>query len=69
MKIKVYNQNGKVKVTKTMTHKELVMVSNIGDGEMAEIEIDVTPCTTATHKRINSSSKEKLGKGGGTSEI
>lgn len=52
MKIKIYNQNGKVKITKTMIHKELVMISDLLDGEMAEIEIDVTPCTSAKKKKI-----------------
>lgn len=52
MKIKVYNQNGKVKVTKTMVHKELVLASDLLDGEMMEIEIDVTPSTTAKKRKI-----------------
>ena len=40
MKIKVYNENGKVKVTKvTEDETEFTMFSNVIDGEVAIIEI------------------------------
>ena len=42
MKIKVYNENGIVKVVKVMSNgTEISMFSNIADGEAAIIDIEV----------------------------
>lgn len=42
MKIKVYNENGIVKVVKVMSNgTEVSMFSNIADGEVAIIDIEV----------------------------
>lgn len=59
MKIKVYHQNGEVKITKIMSRKELVLFSNLEDGEMAEIDIDVSQCTNAKKKRADNSSVDR----------
>ena len=43
-KFRIYNENGKVKVTKvTPTGIEQVMYSEVKDGEFVEIEVDFTP--------------------------
>lgn len=50
MKFRVYNQNGKVKVTKIcLDGAERPMFSEVADGEMVEIEVDST-ITTKSHK-------------------
>ena len=42
MKIKVYNENGIVKVVKVTTNgTEIPMFSNVADGEVATIDIEV----------------------------
>lgn len=51
MQIKVYNRNGKVKITKTVNHKELVMISDLADGEVAEIEVGVSQYTKGVKKK------------------
>lgn len=44
MKIKIYNKNGVVKITKiTASGEEQTMFSNLHDGEVAEINIDFEP--------------------------
>lgn len=41
MKIKVYNENGNIKITKiTCTGVEQTMFSNLYDGEVAEIDVE-----------------------------
>lgn len=50
MKFRVYNQNGKVKVTKICADgAERPMFSEVADGEMVEIEVGST-ITTKSHK-------------------
>lgn len=39
MEIKVYNENGIVKITKIVNGKEISMFSNIKDGESVSIKI------------------------------
>lgn len=44
MKFKIYNENGKIKVTKiAASNEEQVMYKDIKDGECVEIEVDFTP--------------------------
>lgn len=52
MKVKVYNENGIVKITKIITSDdyERTMFSNLQDGEVAEIEVNF--CTTTKAKKI-----------------
>lgn len=57
MKIKVYHQKGRVKITKIMSQKELVLFSDLADGEMAEIDIDVSQCTNAKKRKVDNSSE------------
>jgi len=52
MVIKVYHSHGKVKITKTMNQRELVMFSDLDDGEIAEIEIGVSQHTEAKKKKM-----------------
>ncbi len=52
MLFKVYNQNGKVKVTKIAGYVEQTMFSNLADGEVAEIEVGVSQYTKS-HKKKN----------------
>lgn len=41
MKIKVYNENGNIKITKvTCTGVEQTMFGNLYDGEVAEIDVE-----------------------------
>lgn len=49
MKIKVYNKDGVVKITKIITsdNYERTIFSNLQDGEVAEIEIDYMTTTKA----------------------
>lgn len=54
MVFKVYNNNGKVKVTKMQGIREVTMFSDIQDGEMAEIEVDTSSYTRSHKKPINS---------------
>jgi len=43
MKVKVYNENGIVRVAKvTANGTEMTMFSNVADGEVAIIDIEVT---------------------------
>ena len=43
MQIKIYNENGKVKVVKVVSNGiEQEMFSNVADGEVAIIDIEVT---------------------------
>lgn len=50
--IRVYNQNGRIKVTKICNLVEQTMYSDLGDGEMAEIEVSVSQCTRSHKKKI-----------------
>lgn len=42
MQFKIYNENGVVKITKIISYgkEEIVMFSNLKDGEVATIEVD-----------------------------
>ena len=41
MKIKVYNENGNIRITKiACTGEEHTMFNNLSDGEMVEIDIE-----------------------------
>lgn len=49
MKIKVYNENGTVKITKILdSGKEMTMFSNLASEEIATIEIQATASMYAT---------------------
>lgn len=52
MKIKVYNENGVIKITKIITsdNVERIMFSSLEDGEVVEIEVNF--CTTTRGKKI-----------------
>ena len=51
--IKVYNENGKVKITKIAPSGiEQVMFSDLKDGEIAEINVDFSP-TVQARKIVN----------------
>lgn len=52
MLIKVYHQNGKVKVTKTNGYREVPMFSNVSDGEVVEIEINTNTSTTSHKEKV-----------------
>lgn len=53
MTFRVYNQNGKVKVTKVcQDNVERPMFSDIPDGEFVEIETHVTQCSKSRKKKI-----------------
>lgn len=55
MKIKVYNEDGIVKITKiiTLDNYEKTVFSNLQDGEVAEIEVDYCVNTKATKGSIS----------------
>ena len=55
MKIKVYNENGVVKITKIITsdNVERTMFSSLEDGEVAEIEVDYCVTTKAKKDSIS----------------
>ena len=52
MKIKIYNENGVVKITKIITTDgvERTIFSELKDGEVAEVEVNF--CTTTREKKI-----------------
>lgn len=53
MIFRVYNQNGKVKITKVCRDNvERPMFSNVPDGEFVEIETEVTQCSRSMKKKI-----------------
>ena len=55
MKIKVYNENGKVNVVKvTENGTELSMFSNVRDGEVAVIEIQSSISIKANKEELDS---------------
>lgn len=55
MKFRVYNKNGRVQITKECTGgQERMMFSDLKDGEVAEIETEVTQCSKSARKRIDS---------------
>lgn len=56
MVFKVYNQNGKVKVTKLCGVMEQTMFSDIQEGEMVEIEVGTTQFTKSKKKKANAAS-------------
>ena len=43
MKIKIYNNNGAVKITKEYDGKEVIMFHSLEPGKMAEVNIDIAP--------------------------
>ena len=51
MRIRVYNQNGKVKVTKICHYRELTMFSAVPEGEVVEIEVGVSQYSKAVKKK------------------
>lgn len=53
MIFRVYNQNGKVKITKVCRDNvERPMFSSVPDGEFVEIETEVTQCSRSMKKKI-----------------
>lgn len=59
MKFKVYNQNGKVKITKTCADgMERPMFSDVAEGEMVEITVDAT-LTSKSHKYVTGMTEEE----------
>lgn len=55
MQIKIYNENGVVKITKILGpgKEEITMFSNLKDGEVATIEIDSHISINATIDTVN----------------
>ena len=55
MKIKVYNENGIVKITKIITsdNYERTVFDNLQDGEVAEIEVNYFETTNAENDSIS----------------
>ena len=43
MKIRIYNNNGNVKITKEYDGKEVIMFHSLESGKMAEVNIDIAP--------------------------
>ena len=55
MKIKVYNENGNIRITKiTCTGVEQTMFSNLYDGEVAEIDVEAN---ISIHEEKDSASR------------
>ena len=52
MLIRVYNQSGRIKIAKICNLVEHTIYSDLGDGEMAEIEVSVSQCTRSYKKKI-----------------
>lgn len=55
MKIKVYNENGNIRITKTISRSDGVdiehtMFSNLFDGEVAEINVEVANLSVVAEK-------------------
>lgn len=59
MVFRVYNQNGKVKITKTMSYLEQVMFSDLQDGEVVEIEVGSSLWTKSHTKKAGTPVKEE----------
>lgn len=55
MLFKVYNQNGKIKITKTMNYVEQVMFSDVPEGSVVEIEVGSSLWTKSHTKKIGAS--------------
>lgn len=55
MMIRIYNQGGKVRVTKTCGHLEQTMFSSVEDGECVEVNVEASICTKSSKKRAGSS--------------
>lgn len=55
MKIKVYNENGVVKITKMLGigNEEITMFSNLKDGEVATIEVNTHISSNGKRSKIN----------------
>lgn len=58
MIFKVYNNNGKIKITKTMNYVEQVMFRDVPDGHMVEIEVGSSLWTKSRSK--NSAAQENV---------
>lgn len=52
MLVRVYNQNGKVKITKTSGYVEQTMCSDLPNGEVMEVEIGSSLWTKSHKKKI-----------------
>ena len=50
MKIKVYNENGNIRITKTTNGIEQMMFTNLNDGEVAEINVEVANLSVSSKK-------------------
>lgn len=50
MKIKVYNENGNVSISKIYNGIEQIMFSSLLDGEVAEIDIEVANLSVVAEK-------------------
>lgn len=51
MKIKVYNEKGNIRITKTTTNgTEQTMFSSLYDGEVVEINVEVTNLSVVAEK-------------------
>lgn len=61
MKIKVYNENGNIRITKTTSNNvEQTMFSNLYNGEVAEINVEVANLSVVAKKDIQGSVKDFL---------
>ena len=61
MLFKVYNQNGKVKITKICRDKtERVMFSDLQDGEVVEIEVNANLSANSHKHKIGKTSNVNL---------
>lgn len=51
MKIKVYNENGNIRITKiTMNGLEQIMFNSLSDGEVVEIDVEVANLSVKAEK-------------------
>ena len=50
MKIRIYNENGNIKITKTTNGTEQTMFSSLYDGEVVEINVEVTNLSVVAEK-------------------
>ena len=50
MKIKVYNENGNIRIVKIVNGVEHTLFSSLYDGEVAEITVEVANISVSGHK-------------------
>lgn len=50
MKIRVYNENGNIRIAKVVNEVEHTMFSSLYDGEVAEINVEVANLSVNGHK-------------------